>query len=66
MLHVSFERSGQCFLYDFLFFAQVAPLKHILMKALKVDENGFKWMKMVKMDDFLATRMFFWFKFRQK
>jgi hypothetical protein len=29
------------------------------MKALKVDENGFKWMKMVKMDEFLATRMFF-------
>jgi hypothetical protein len=53
-------------LYDFLFFAQVAPLKHILMKALKVDENGFKWMKMVKMDDFLATRLFFWFKYRQK
>jgi hypothetical protein len=22
------------------------------MKALKVDENGFKWMKMVKMDEF--------------
>jgi hypothetical protein len=29
------------------------------MKALKVDENGFKWMKMVKKDEFLATRMFF-------
>jgi hypothetical protein len=29
------------------------------MKALKEDENGFKWRKMVKMDDFLATRMFF-------
>jgi hypothetical protein len=29
------------------------------MKALKVDENGFKWMKKVKMDEFLATIMFF-------
>jgi hypothetical protein len=29
------------------------------MKALKVDEKGFKWMKMVKMDEFLATSTFF-------
>jgi hypothetical protein len=29
------------------------------MKALKVDENGFKWMKKVKMFEFLATIMFF-------
>ena len=30
------------------------------MKSPKVDENGFKWMKMVNMDKFLVTRMFFW------
>jgi hypothetical protein len=29
------------------------------MKALKVDEKGFKWMKMVTMDEFLVTIMFF-------
>jgi hypothetical protein len=36
------------------------------MKSLKVDENGFKWMKMVKMDEFLATRMFFWVQISPK
>jgi hypothetical protein len=29
------------------------------MKGLKVDENGFKWMKNDQMDEFLATKMFF-------
>jgi hypothetical protein len=29
------------------------------MKALKVDENGFKWMKKVKMDELLATRIYY-------
>ena len=29
-----------------------------MMKALKVDENRFKWMKLVQMDEFLVTRMF--------
>ena len=31
------------------------------MKSPKVDESWFIWMKIVKMDDFLVTRMiFFW------
>jgi hypothetical protein len=36
------------------------------MKALKVDENGFKWMKKVKMDDFLAQECFFWVQISPK